>query len=148
ERRASRAHLERWGGGPLGVLRVREVRLAVPDVVEMRRRWSLLLDPTPLIAPGWWRIGDGPALRLSACYRPSIQLVVVEVRSLGQAHAFLGAHGLLGFALEDEITLALPQLPGLAIRLVEGEVSRRVVPLPVARQDKMPRREQMLTRAG
>src|SRR5262249_49565954 len=54
---ASRTAGERWDQGTLGVLRVREIRIAVPDVVETRRRWSLLLDPASQVALGEWRLG-------------------------------------------------------------------------------------------
>ena len=106
-------------GGPLGVEYVEELRVGVPDVVDAAQQWERLLAPLAPQERGYWRIGDGPALRLVSCKRAGVQLLVLRVRSLATARAYLAAHGLLGFHTEDELTLRLPQAPDLHIRLVE-----------------------------
>ncbi len=106
-------------GGPLGVEYVEELRVGVPDVVGAAHQWGRLLEPLAPQDRGYWRIGDGPALRLVSCKRAGVQLLVLGVRSLATARAYLAAHGLLGFHTEDELTLRLPQAPDLHIRLME-----------------------------
>jgi hypothetical protein len=101
---------------------VEEVRVGVPDVADAAHQWGRLLAPLAPLAPqdrGYWRIGDGPALRLVSCKRAGVQLLVLRVRSLAPAREYLAARGLLGFHTEDELTLRLPQAPDLHIRLVE-----------------------------
>lgn len=106
-------------GGPLGIVRAQEVRVGVLDVVSASACWGRLLEPHTAQSRGCWQIGDGPALRLVSCKRAGIQLLVLQVRSLAAARAYLAERSLLGFYTEDELTLRLPQAPDLHIRLVE-----------------------------
>ena len=65
ERRARlRAQLVNTGGGPLGVVDVKEVIIGAIDVEAARRLWQKRLDPVPSATSNMWQIGSGPAVRL------------------------------------------------------------------------------------
>jgi hypothetical protein len=113
------SYRQRATGGPLGIVRAQEVRVGVLDVVSASARWGRLLEPHTSQSRGCWQIGEGPALRLVSCKRAGIQLLVLQVRALAAARAYLAERGLLGFYTDDELTLRLPQAPDLHIRLVE-----------------------------
>lgn len=51
-------------GGPLGIDRLDEVVIGVPDLAVATETWQLLLDPHPPDGSGAWRPGGGVALRL------------------------------------------------------------------------------------
>jgi hypothetical protein len=65
ERRARlRAQLVNNGGGPLGVVDVKEVIIGAVDMEGARQLWQRFLDPTPSATSNTWQIGTGPAVRL------------------------------------------------------------------------------------
>ncbi len=58
QRRARlRQQLVAGGGGPLGIVDVKEVVIGVTDVEAARRLWQRLLDPAPAAGPDSWEIG-------------------------------------------------------------------------------------------
>ena len=120
QRRARlRTQLAAAGGGPLGVTGVQEVVVGTTDVGAADSLWGMLLRPTPAAAPGVWKVGDGPAIRLVAARENGLQGLVVRVASLRQARVFLQERGLLGSASEAALTIAPSKVHGLSIRLVE-----------------------------
>ncbi len=102
-------------GGPLGVERVQEIVLGVPDVAEATEHWGRLLAPHPSPAPGVWTLGEGPSLRLERAPEASIARIVLAVRDLGHAVAFVRAQGLLGEESAGRATLAPERIGGLAV---------------------------------
>jgi hypothetical protein len=123
-RKRLRRELRENQGGPLGVQAVNEVIIKVTDFESAARLWTTLLGrPT---APGLWRIGDGPAIRIVQAGENQLQGLVFSVSSLRQAKAFLRHKGLLGAVSEEVVTIDAAKLLGLNIRLVETASNRSV----------------------
>jgi hypothetical protein len=105
-------------GGYLGVRRMREVRVGARYIAAARERWGRVLNPIRPEAEGYWRIGDGPALRLILNGTDGIQTLVLQVRSPRQARAFLRERDLLRGEFDDELLVKVPGDRDLDIRLV------------------------------
>jgi catechol 2,3-dioxygenase-like lactoylglutathione lyase family enzyme len=120
EERRARLHrqLTDSGGGPLGVVAVKEVVIGVADFEASRRLWRRLLDSES--STGIWQVGDGPAIHLVPAAENAVQAFVVEVASLARAKVFLRDKGLLGSQLAEEATIDPSRIGGLNIRLVEA----------------------------
>jgi catechol 2,3-dioxygenase-like lactoylglutathione lyase family enzyme len=106
-------------GGPLGVEALKELVIGVADVDGARALWQTLLAPTRPSESTLWQVGVGPAIRLVAAERMSVQELVVRVASLQRAKAFLREKRLLGTDSPGEATIDPSKLSGLTIRLVE-----------------------------
>jgi catechol 2,3-dioxygenase-like lactoylglutathione lyase family enzyme len=120
ERRARvRRQLVASGGGPLGVVEVKEVIIGAIDVARARQLWQRLLDPTPSSAPNRWQIGNGPAVRLVSAAENTIQTLVIRVASLDRARRFLRDKQLLGADPEGRPTIDRSTVGGLDVRLVD-----------------------------
>jgi catechol 2,3-dioxygenase-like lactoylglutathione lyase family enzyme len=120
ERRARlRAQLVNSGGGPLGVIEVKEVVIGASDLEAARRLWQKLLEPTPSAAPNTWQIGGGPAVSLVPANENGIQALLIRVASLERAKAFLREKQLLGVAAAGQVTIDPSKIGGLDLRLVE-----------------------------
>ena len=106
ERRARlRKQLAASGGGPLGIVEVKEVIIGATDVAAARRHWQSLLDPIRSSTANSWQIGDGPAVRLVPATENRIQTLVIRVASLERATTFLRLQqkiGDLDFRLVDK----------------------------------------------
>ncbi len=118
-----RAHVNGSAGdqaymGPLGIRRALEVRVGARYIAPARERWARVLNPLQPEAPGYWRLGNGPALRLILNGTDRVQTLVLKVRSLSQARAFLREQNLLRGEFDDEILVELPGDRDLDIRLV------------------------------
>jgi hypothetical protein len=105
------------GGGPLGVVAVKEVVIGASDFEPSRRLWRRLLDSES--SPGIWQVGDGPAIHVVPSAENAIQAIIVEVASLSRAKMFLREKGLLGPESVEELTIDPSRIGGLNIRLVE-----------------------------
>ena len=122
ERRARlRKELLQVDGGPLGVSSVEEVIIGVKDLNISTALWQRLLDPLRPSAPGLWRVGDGPAIRLVLAQETKLQALVVGVRSLRAAETFLRQKALLGPISESDVMIDPTKVDGLTIRLVERQ---------------------------
>jgi catechol 2,3-dioxygenase-like lactoylglutathione lyase family enzyme len=120
ERRARlRAQLVNSGGGPLGVVDVKEVVIGTVDLEMARSLWQRLLNPTPPGASNSWQIGDGPAVRLVPADGNRVQALVIRVASLERAKVFLREKQLLGSDTPGQVTIAPSRIGGLDLRLVE-----------------------------
>jgi catechol 2,3-dioxygenase-like lactoylglutathione lyase family enzyme len=120
ERRARlRAQLVTSGGGPLGVIDVKEVVIGAVDVEMARRLWQRLLDPTRAAAPNTWPIGTGPAVRLVRANENRVEALLIRVASLDRARAFLREKQLLGAETTGQVTIDPAKIGGLDLRLVE-----------------------------
>lgn len=119
ERRARlRGQLTRDGGGPLGVVDVKEVVIGAVDEEVARRLWQKLLEPAPSPTSNTWQIGDGPALRLVPDNENRVQALVIRVASLERATAFLREKQLLGGDRAGQATIDPSKVGGLDLRLV------------------------------
>jgi catechol 2,3-dioxygenase-like lactoylglutathione lyase family enzyme len=120
ERRARlRAQLINSGGGPLGVVDVKEVIIGAVDLEAARKLWQTLLDPTPSATSNTWQVGGGPALRLVRANANRIEAMVIRVASLERAKAFLRDRQLLGAETAGQVTINQSKVGGLALRLVD-----------------------------
>src|SRR5688572_16937652 len=77
--------LRERGGGPLGIVRVREVVIAPDRFDDVKAQWTKLLGPSSSGEPNLWTIGDGPKIRLVHSGDPRAGDFVIEVRSLSRA---------------------------------------------------------------
>jgi catechol 2,3-dioxygenase-like lactoylglutathione lyase family enzyme len=120
ERRARvRTQLLESGGGPLGVVDVKEVIVGAVDLGAARPLWQKLLDPTPSATSNTWQVGGGPAVRLVRASENRIEALVIRVASLERARAFLRDRQLLGAETAEHVTIAPSQVGGLDLRLVD-----------------------------
>lgn len=72
-------------GGPLGVIRVREVAIVVDPVASVREQWTKLLGSSASGEDDVWVVGDGPRIRLVGAADLRAGNFVVEVKSLSRA---------------------------------------------------------------
>jgi hypothetical protein len=120
ERRARlRTQLVNSGGGPLGVVDVKEVIIGAADVEKARQLWQKLLDPTPSATSNRWQIGNGPAVRLVPATENRVQALLIRVASLERAKAFLRDKQLLGVEAAGQVMIDPSKIGGLDLRLVE-----------------------------
>lgn len=105
-------------GGPLGIRRMQEVRVGARYLAAARERWGRVLNPLQPEAPGYWRLGDGPTLRLILNGTDGIQTLALRVRSLRQAQRFLRERNLVRGEFDDELLVRVPDDRDLDIRLV------------------------------
>jgi hypothetical protein len=120
ERRARlRALLRNSGGGPLGVVDVKEVVIGTVDLAGARRLWQKLLDPTFSATSNTWHIGSGPAVRLVPANENRIQALLIRVASLARAKAFLRDRQLLGADAAGQVMIDPSKVGGLELRLVD-----------------------------
>ena len=120
ERRARlRAQLVNSGGGPLGVVGVKEVIIGAIDVEAARRIWQKLLDPMPSATSNMWQIGSGPAVRLVPDKENRVQALLIRVASLERAKAFLREKHLLRVDGAGQVSIDSPKIGGLDLRLVD-----------------------------
>lgn len=117
-RRIMEERFKMANGGILGVRYLNEIELGVKDLKQDAGEWQRLLDP---IKPreGSWKIGKGPALRLTAddCY--SIKSISFKVKSLRVARKVLKTYGLLGDESEGMIKLDKAKINNLDVRFVK-----------------------------
>ena len=108
------------GGGPLGVIGVKEMIVGAADVKLALNLWERLLAPRRTVEPGVWRIDDGPGIRVVQARENRLQAIVVSVASLSRAKKFLQEKGSLGSVSEGGLTIDPSKLEGLDVRLVEN----------------------------
>ena len=125
QRRARlRKELAESGGGPLGVVAVKEMVVGLTDLEAARRLWQKLLDPVPPSMPDVWQVGDGPGIRLVPARENAIRTLVVSVASLPKAKSFLRGRSLLGSESDEAATVDSSKIGGLDIRLVGAQSDR------------------------
>ena len=119
QRRARlRKELSDRGGGPLGVVGVKEMIVGVTELETARRLWQKLLDPVLASTTDVWQVGEGPDIRLVPARENAIRTLVVSVASLPAAKAFLRSRNLLGAESEAAATIDPSKIGGLDIHLV------------------------------
>ncbi|HEX7312700.1 MAG TPA: hypothetical protein VF297_02200 [Pyrinomonadaceae bacterium] len=118
KRAADLARLRDAGGGAVGLEAVEEITAGVRDLDAARELWKRLYTPAAETAPGLFRTGDDPAVRLVHAERDSIQTLVLKVSDLARAESSLRGRGLLGPTVEGQVRLDPAKLEGLDVRLV------------------------------
>ncbi|HEX6164033.1 MAG TPA: hypothetical protein VFZ31_11740 [Vicinamibacterales bacterium] len=106
------------GGGPLGIVDVKEVIIGARDMDTARGRWQRLLDPAGNSSSNSWTIGNGPAVRLVPATEERVQAIVMRVASMERAKAFLRDKQLLGAEADGHVAIHPSRIGGLDIRLV------------------------------
>ena len=119
-REQAAGELRHRGGGPLGLVGVREIIAATVDLERETPLWRKLLEPAPETEPGRWELGGGPGVRLVAGEADGVEALVCNVSSLERAASFLRASDMLGVSSTAEARIAPEALGGLDIRLVEA----------------------------
>jgi catechol 2,3-dioxygenase-like lactoylglutathione lyase family enzyme len=118
-RKAASDELARRMGGPLGIVAVAEITVGVQDLDEARSKWSALLEPSPQISDDAFVFSAGPRIHLVRAESPSIQGIVLIVRSIGEAEKFLKERRLLAKDNAGHIAISPAAIEGLAIRLTD-----------------------------
>lgn len=126
--------LQRLDGGPLGVMTMDQIVVATGRFAHQDEFFQKLLDPISAEAPGVWRAGDSPAIRLEdvadesvprGAPRECIDRVVFKVRDLTRTRKYLAQKGLLASdcsMLEDpesELRLEPAAVKGLSLHFRE-----------------------------
>jgi hypothetical protein len=106
-------------GGPLGVLRTREIVVQAREPGSEVDRWDRLLRPASQVEPGHWRLSDGPAIRLTEGPEDRIAGLVWEVESLDHAAEWLRARQWLS-ERSGLVRISPEAVQGLEITLVEA----------------------------
>jgi hypothetical protein len=104
-------------GGPLGIVRVRQIVIATAKLEKTRRQWLHLLG-TPY-ATDEWTIGAGPSIRLAPGPRHRIDRIILQVRSIAQAKSFLADRKMLDPVSAKGIYIRRSTVQGLSIGLEE-----------------------------
>jgi catechol 2,3-dioxygenase-like lactoylglutathione lyase family enzyme len=107
------------GGGPLGVVEVKEVIIGSADIQAARQLWQKLLEPTLSATSNTWQIGSGPAIRLVPAKENRVQALLIRVASLDRARTFLRDRQLLGADAAEQVTIDPSRVGGLDLRLVD-----------------------------
>jgi hypothetical protein len=120
EREKKQAELQAIQGGPLGVVRVREVVVGAMNLAAAHAHWYCVLDPWPVTSlPVRWQLQEGPTIRLLPAAHDGVLALVWQVASLERAAAFLRERGMLGSRSAQQITIDPAALLGLEAHLVE-----------------------------
>ncbi|HYJ89345.1 MAG TPA: hypothetical protein VEW46_25005 [Pyrinomonadaceae bacterium] len=108
-------------GGPLGVVRVREVVIAPDPLGDVRAQWTKLLGPAETGEADLWVVGEGPRIRLVSGGDPRTGNIVVEVQSLKRAARALRRLGISAEATRRQIRIDPEVMSGLRLMLVEQQ---------------------------
>jgi hypothetical protein len=100
-------------GGALGALSVEEVVIASTNAKKDNEKWRLLLGKAT--SSGSWLAGAGPAIRIIPGDRDGIREIILTVKSLDFATAFMKQNKLLGTVSEKGIFLIPSKVQGLRI---------------------------------
>ena len=106
-------------GGLIGLDSVLEIIVGISDFDIKSARWQELFFPVLPSKPGLWRLGVGPAIRLSSNSEDDIQTIVLKVKSLEDAKKRLAKFDLLGITADHRVSISIPRIQNLDIRLEE-----------------------------
>lgn len=107
------------GGGPLGIISLKEIVVGVKDIKEAVRKWQLAIGGAVQGHPEVFTFESGPQIRLVKADMPGIQRILVRIRSNGSAKQFLEKRQMLGSSYKGGLTIAPSAIGGLSIVLVE-----------------------------
>jgi hypothetical protein len=103
-------------GGPLGILSAKEIVISSTDLSKDKPAWELLLGKPD--TAGAFTAGSGPSVRLVAGSEDHIREILLEVKSIDSARAYLAKQKLIGSASGNVLYLDPVRLQGLRIGLV------------------------------
>jgi len=107
---------EQCDGGPLGIIRLAEVLIATPEMSNTRRQWQAITGQTS----DSFDLGRGVTLTLHAGETVRIISIVLAIKSLAIARAYLASHSMLGDDSSDEVSIGASACSNLHIRLKES----------------------------
>jgi hypothetical protein len=108
-------------GGPLGIVRVREVVIALDRFDEVRPQWTKLLGSTNSGEADLWAVGGGPKIRLVRAGDTRAGNFVVEVKSLSRAAKALRQLRISADTTARHIRIDPDEMSGLRLVLQEQE---------------------------
>ena len=106
-------------GGLIGLVSVQEIIVGISDYDNKSARWQKLFNPIQPTESGLWHLGLGPAIRLSSNSEDNIQTIILKVKSLENAKKRLAKFELLGITEKHQVSISIPGIKNLDIRLVE-----------------------------
>jgi hypothetical protein len=106
------------GGGPLGIVDLKEIVIGVRDIVAARRIWERLLQAVSSPGVNTRQVGDGPAIRLISAPQDRMQSLILRVASLDKAKAFLRDNRLLGAETDGIVSIDPLKVWDVDLRLV------------------------------
>ncbi|MFN2502291.1 MAG: hypothetical protein ABR530_09800 [Pyrinomonadaceae bacterium] len=112
-------------GGPLGIVRVKEVVIATDQPDQVRPQWIALLGPVVSAKDDLWSVGDGPAIRLVRTGDPHQSTLVVEVMDLSRATKALLRLNVPALSTKHEIRIDPAALLGLRLILQKSGREKR-----------------------
>lgn len=115
----SNAALQASQGGPLGVVRVKELVIAVVDLKAAEAKWRMLLDRPDQQFGNPYRFSLGPDIRLVAAPTEGFKSMVVQVRSLQKTKEFLASRNLLKKSNENTVAIDPAIVGGLIITFAQ-----------------------------
>jgi hypothetical protein len=119
--RVSQAVLVERGGGPLGISAARELVIESADLARSLEMWSKVIPSTREVGREIHvDLDHGPRIRIQSGASDRFAMLVLSVRSIGKARAFLEARDLVGPLIGNALTIDSKAVEGLQILLVEG----------------------------
>jgi hypothetical protein len=112
-----RSSLRDSRGGALGITRLKEIHLAVPDEKSLTQ-WRAFLKPNEIRGHAC-AVGSGPVLRFVRGKESRVESIVFQVEHISTAKTFLAQRNLLGKARRGSIELDPAKIWGLHVILVE-----------------------------
>lgn len=105
-------------GGPLGIMRMKEITVEYQDQ-SVLETWQRLLPQADGGNPELRDGGNGVTIHLKRADRNAISSITVQVKSLEQAETNLEEKGLLGPVSEGKISFNSSAISGLEVHLTE-----------------------------
>ncbi|MBL0211675.1 MAG: hypothetical protein IPQ13_12320 [Holophagaceae bacterium] len=109
------------GGGSLGLVGVQEIQVGARDVDEASPAWDRFLRDIPKLDSAAWRLADELSLRLVPWGKDEIASLVLRVKSVEQAMAFLADAGIPALETLDGVALDPSVTQGLHFQLLDSE---------------------------
>jgi hypothetical protein len=113
--------LKKVEGGPLGLLRVKEILVETANLQATGARWKALLSSANQQEAGVFAMSGGPAVQLVLGKREALRLLTLEVSSLSQAKAALTERNVTYDDRGREVLFGNATTHGLPFRLVQPD---------------------------
>lgn len=114
-----RKKLAERDGGPLGITSIREVAISPAELQDTGAGWQRLLGEPAIPGVRFWKVGDGPGIRLVADDDPLRHRIVVTVKDRSRAAAVLTRFRIPFEATEAAIYIDRAAMSGLRLVLTQ-----------------------------
>lgn len=126
---AGRALLAERNGGPLGILGVRDLVIESTDMARSRADWSRLLPQTRSAGDDVLiEFDQGPRIRIHRGDTDRFAGIVLTVRSIDEARAFLEERELVGPSIDGALSIDPQAVGGLRILITQAASTPRGAP--------------------